>query len=195
MTGIQVIPPPCFIASSFGQVSDPGSPFFCGTVYQRHCISPLSGSWASRYPGIVQVVAADPGDDLVLDHDRRRRGVIELVHVADLLVPLLLAALHVERDEMAVRRLEVERVAERRHAAVAEWLPPFDVPRRSARSRGRCGPRRPRRDRGREVQDAVDHQRRRLDRPAGGDGGTSSQAQRLDVRVGDLLSGLKRRPE
>src|SRR6202011_1600296 len=48
VTGCQVIPPPCFMASSFGHVSEPGSPIFCGTAHQRHCCSPVAGSCASR---------------------------------------------------------------------------------------------------------------------------------------------------
>ena len=38
------------MAAAFGQVSEPGAPGL-GSVFQRHCTSPVSGSRASRYPG------------------------------------------------------------------------------------------------------------------------------------------------
>ena len=46
MGEIQVMPPPCAIASALGHVSEPGSPGL-GTTDQRHCSAPVSGSWAS----------------------------------------------------------------------------------------------------------------------------------------------------
>ena len=70
--------------------------------------------------GDVEIVAADAGDDVVLHDHRRDRAVVELLEVADLLVPALGSVLDVERDEHAVRRLVEERVTEHGHPAVAD---------------------------------------------------------------------------
>ena len=54
------------MTSSLGQVSEPGSPFFCGTVYQRHFRSPVSGSRASRYPGLSMSSPLTPAMSMFL---------------------------------------------------------------------------------------------------------------------------------
>ena len=116
--------------------------------------------------GHVEVVAADAGDDVVLDDHRRHRAVVELVEIADLLAPALLAVLDVQRHEMAVGRLEVQRVAEHRDAAVADvdaaLRLPGVVPQLAAGARVE----RPHVIGRGEVDHAVDLQRRALDRHA-----------------------------
>ena len=93
--------------------------------------------------GNVEVVAADAGDHVVLDDDRRDRAVVELIEIADRLVPALRAVLDVERHEIAVGRLEVQPVAgdRRRRGCRCGCRPSTST--RSARSRGPCARRPP----------------------------------------------------
>ena len=115
----------------------------------------------------VERVAADADDDVSADDDWRGRAEVLLSDVCDLFVPALLAGLSVERDEIAVWRFEEEIVAVQADAAVAdvdaaagspEVMP--DRPARACIDRIRV-------IRGGEIQHAVHHQRRRLDRHAG----------------------------
>ena len=112
----------------------------------------------------VERIAADADDDVPPDDDGRGRAEVLLPDVGNLLVPALLAGGRVERDEVAVRRFEKERVAVHADAAVADMDAAASTPEvmpdgpAGARIDGVCvvG--------GREIQHAVDHQRRRLDR-------------------------------
>ena len=113
--------------------------------------------------GDIERVAADTDDDLPADdHGRVGREVLAL-HVRDLVVPALLAGRHVERDEVVVGRQEVQPVAEYAHATVADVVATARFPRVVPDLPP--GPHVQRIDviGHREVQDAVQHQRRRLD--------------------------------
>ncbi len=142
-----------------------------------------------RVAGNVEVVAADPDDHVILDHDRGGRGVVEVVHVADLLPPALLPILEIQRDEVAVGRLEIQPVLVYRNAAVPEVVSacrrPLVVPELAPGTRVH-GP-----DviRDREVEDAVDLQRRALDgaksRTGRGDAEHPRQTQLVNVGVVD----------
>src|SRR5262249_10787824 len=108
-------------------------------------------------------VAADADNDMVSDHNRRRRAEVLLPDVGDLLVPAFLAGCRVERYQVAVRRLEENRVIAQADAPVADMDaapgPPEvmpDLPARASingvRMIGHC-----------QIEDAVYHQRGRLD--------------------------------
>ena len=142
-----------------------------------------------RVAGNVEVVAADADDHVILDDDGGGGRVVEVVHVADLLPPSLLSVLEVQRDEVAVGRLEVQPVLVHRHAAVPEMISargrPLVVPQLASRTRID----RPHVIGNGEVQDAVDLQRRALDRAksrtARRDPVHPGEAQLVDVGVGD----------
>src|SRR5215213_594357 len=65
---------------------------------------------------------------MTFDDDRRDRAVVELVEIADLLLPALLAVLDAQRDQMAVGGLEVERITGDGDAAVADVNAPLRFP-------------------------------------------------------------------
>ena len=133
--------------------------------------------------GDVEIVAADADDHVILDHRRRGRRVVETIDVADLLLPALGAVLHVERDQVAIRRLEVQPVLVDRHAPVAQMIAarrlPLVVPELTARPRVH----RPDVIGNGEIQHAVDQQRRALDRDAG-IGGAKHPGETELMRVG-----------
>ena len=188
------MPPPCSIASTLGQVFASGVPG-SGCVYQRHCSAPVSGIVRFDVAGDVEVVAADADDDVVVDDERRGRGVVELIEIADLGAPFLLARPVVERQQMAVGRLDIDRRAEHGDAAVAD-VPsaarrPGGVPQLASAARVE----RPDVIGNRHVQDAVDDDRRALDdrrrraaaagRSRGGDAMRPAERQRSDVAAVD----------
>jgi hypothetical protein len=149
----------------------------------------LAGLGAPRLEvrGHVQVVAARPENQLVLDHHRGDRAVVHHLERTELLGPLFRAGLEIERDEVAVGGHEVDRAAEHRHAAVADLdaaaaAGEVVVPQLAGGSRidGVDVVRRG------EVQHAANLQRRRLDRSAAGQVVDPGQAQVLDVGRGDL---------
>ena len=135
----------------------------------------------------VKVVATDAGDHVITHHQRRGAGKVKQVGIADRFVPTLLAVLHVERHQIAVRRDEEEPFAGGGHAAVADMdaaaRRPGEVPQLTACARVN----RPHMIGNREEHDAVHHHGCGLDRsrkrPAAG--GVHpvypGQAQRGDV--------------
>ncbi len=133
--------------------------------------------------GDVEIVAADADDHVILDDRRRGRRVVEAIDVADLLPPAFAAVLHVERDQEAVRRFEVQPVLVDRHAPVAQVIAarrlPLVVPELTARPRVH----RPDVIGNGEIQHAVDQQRRALDRHAG-IGGAKHPGEAELMRVG-----------
>ena len=111
----------------------------------------------------VERVAADADDHVTSDHDRRVRGKILALHARDLVVPALFSSRGLERDEVVVGREEVQPVAVHADAAVADVVAaaglPREVPHLASRTRvdgvdviGH-----------REVENAVDDERRRFD--------------------------------
>ena len=114
--------------------------------------------------GDVERVAADADDHLLADDHRRVGREVLALHVGDLVMPPFLARRHVERDEVVVGREEIQPVVEDADAAVADVVAaarlPGIVPGFPAGARIE----RPDVIRHRQVQVAVDHERRRLDR-------------------------------
>ena len=137
--------------------------------------------------GHVERVAADADQHLLADDDRRARREVLALDVGDLVVPALLARRRVERDEVVVGRQEEDPVAVHADAAIADVdaaarLPEV-VPDLAAGARvdgphviGR-----------REIQHAVDHQRRRLDRRR------TESAGRRRRRVGAFAADVRER--
>src|SRR3954468_9703086 len=78
--------------------------------------------------GNVQVVSADPDDDVIADDDRGRGRVVVLIEIADLLPPALLPSLHLERHQVAIRCDDIQRVAENAYAAVADVVAALALP-------------------------------------------------------------------
>ena len=114
--------------------------------------------------GHVERVAADAKQHLPADDDGRARRKVLALDVGDLVMPALFSRRRVERDEVVVRREEVQPVAEHADTAIADVdaaarLPEV-VPVLAAGARVD----RPHVIGRREVEDAVEHQRRRLDR-------------------------------
>ncbi len=73
-----------------------------------------------QIPGDIEVIAADAGNHVIAGDDRRDRGVVELAEVADFGVPLLFAVGDVERDEIAIGRFDVDRIAPHSDPAIAD---------------------------------------------------------------------------
>src|SRR5215813_13959607 len=89
---------------SLGQVSEPGSPG-AGMVYRRHRL--FAGF---RLPAIEEaargaVSARHPGDHDAIRYQGRDYAGVAFLVVGELLLPDLLASLHVERDDMTINRL------------------------------------------------------------------------------------------
>src|SRR5262249_8715045 len=138
-----------------------------------------------KIPGDIEVVAAHPDDDVVPDRDRSDRPVVHLVEIADGLVPALGAILRIERNQVAIGRFEIEMVAVHGGAAIADMHAadgvPGVVPELAAGARvngpGVVGEG--------EVEDAIYHQRGRLDRASAELPGVRAiypgKAERLDI--------------
>src|SRR3954467_15070639 len=71
----------------------------------------------------VEVVSADPDNEVILDDDRRDRAVVELIEIRDRLVPAFGTVLDVEADEIVVRRFEVQRLPQNGNAAIRQVIP------------------------------------------------------------------------
>ncbi len=184
------MPPPCFAISSFGH--DVRARI---ALLLRHGVPAPLHLAALRVvrldvAGDVEVVAADADDQVVLDDRRGGRRVVEAVDVADLLAPALLAVLQVQRDEVAVGRLEVQPVLVdgARRGCPDDCRPSSATG--SARSRVRSARRRPRRDPGRVKYSTplISSGVLLIVAPAVpvGDPVHPGEAQLLDVGVGDL---------
>ena len=123
----------------------------------------------------VEVVAAHADDQAILDHHWRGGRVIEVVHVADRFSPALVSILEIQRNQIAVRRFEVQPALVHGGAAISEMVAagglPAIVPDLPPRSRVD----RPDVVGNGEVQDAVDLQRRALDRPKRRTGGRDAE--------------------
>ena len=156
------MPPPCAIASSSGHVCAPG---FAGARRRVPAPDEIAALRIARLEvaGNVERVAADADDHLPADDHRRVGREILALHVGDLVMPALLAGRHVERHEVVVRRQEVQPVVEDADAAVADVVAAARLPR--VVPDVAAGARVDRVDviGHREIQRAVDHQRRRLD--------------------------------
>src|SRR5205814_5047895 len=76
----------------------------------------------------VQRVAAHADDDLLADDDRRVGREVLTLHAGDFLVPALLPGGGVERDEIIVRREEVEPLLVQADAAVADVIAAARLP-------------------------------------------------------------------
>ena len=159
------MPPPCSMDSLRGPRSrHPGSPAR-GVVFQRHCTR--SGFRIARFQVTrhVQRIAAHADDDVVLDHERRGRAEIFLLHVGDLGgFQRIFPVLGVERNQIAIRRLEVQPVAIHAEAAIADVDAALGVPVEAPELASAAGVHRPGVIGDREVQNAVDFERRSLDR-------------------------------
>ena len=142
-------------------------------------------------PGNVEIVTADAGDDVSFHHHRRHRAVIELIEVADLLAPALLAVLDPERHEVAVGRFEVERVAGDGHATVADVDAALGFPGEVPELAAGAGIDRPDVIGQGEIEHSVNHHGRALDRHAAAEARCGpvdpAEAEVLHVGVGDLL--------
>src|SRR6185295_454263 len=68
----------------------------------------------------VERITADADDDVVSDHDRRGGAEVLLPDVGNFLVPAFLAGPCIERDQVAVGRLEEQVVAVDADAAIAD---------------------------------------------------------------------------
>ena len=94
----QVIPPPCIIASTLGQVCARRAGFGI------HPPSPLprTGFRIVRLQVArdIEIVAAHADDDVVADDERREVGVVELLEIADLGAPLFTIRAAVERARL-----------------------------------------------------------------------------------------------
>ena len=112
--------------------------------------------------GRVEVVSGS-GEHVVADDHRRHGREVLLVEIGDFDVPALLAGPRIERDQVVVRRLEVEIVVPHPHAAAADvgasLRLPVVVPELAAVARVD----RPRIVRRRDVEHAADLQDRSLD--------------------------------
>ena len=135
---------------------------------------------------IIQMVAADAGNDVIADdHGRDGRSVVEL-RVGQANLPTLLARSRVETHQVTVGRLKEQPVAVHTHAAVADgaarvgWI--LIVPQLAAGA-GIGGPNMIGRG---EVENAVHHQRRRLDRDARPIAEARGPGERQGVYVGGI---------
>ena len=112
--------------------------------------------------GNVERIAAHADDHLLADDDRCVGREVLALHAGDFLMPPLLPRPCVERDEIVVRRQEIEPFLVNPDAAVADVIAaprlPEVVPHLPARPRVD----RPHVVRRRQIQHAVDEQRRRL---------------------------------
>src|SRR4051812_40506563 len=143
-------------------------------------------------PGIVQVVSADAHKNVVSDYNGScGRRVVEL-RIGDLNLPLLLAGLSIQADEMAIRTLEVQPIAPHANPTISDgaasiWrvliMPKFapgpDICRPDIVGRS-------------EIKNIVDKQRSRLDLYTGrsvgaGDSGSPGEREIADVVRGDLF--------
>ncbi len=100
---------------------------------------------------------------MVVHHDRRHRREVLLVEVGVLLVPAFLAGLRVERDEVVVRRDEVQVVLPETDTAVGDRRAALGLPEVVPQLAAITGVHRPRVVGRGHVERAVDHQRRALD--------------------------------
>ena len=141
----------------------------------------------------IQIIAADARDDVILDHERRHGSVVKLVEIAIGLVPALLSVLDVQRHEVAVGSKEIEPVAIHRHAAIADvdaaFGLPCEVPQLPAGARVDS----PYMIRRREVEDAVDLERRGLDTAHAGPV-NPRERQGVDVGRVDLVERAESPP-
>src|SRR5260370_24477595 len=89
--------------------------------------------------GYIEVVSANPGDQMILNYERCNRTEIHQVEIADGCVPSFLAVFHVQRHDITIRRLEVKPVAIRRGPTTsyvnAALRLPRKVPHFAARAR------------------------------------------------------------
>ena len=200
MTGSRVMPPPCCIASSLGHVSDPGIAGLLGHGLPAPLQSTRLRIVRLDVAGIVQIVAADPGDHVVANDDRRRRAVVEQLEIADRRAPPLAAVLHIQRHQVAVRRLEEHPLTENGNTAVGEMIAAGARPDIVPTLAPCTGIDRPYVIGHREVEDAVDLQGRALDdasptRAAGILRYTQARLSAPTFVSLIFVSGLKRRPE
>jgi hypothetical protein len=113
--------------------------------------------------GEVVEVARHTDQDVVANDERRVRRPVTALRVGDDDIPLHLAGVGIERDQMRIRRRQVDRILVDRGAAMADVEPLIrrvgvapQLPRRS-------GVDRPDVVGSRDVDDAVDEDRRRLE--------------------------------
>ena len=107
--------------------------------------------------GRVEIVTG-ADHDVVADGHRRRRQEVLLAERHDFLVPPLLAGPGVERDEVVVRRDEVEVVAPHRDATIADVRPALGFPEVVPQLVAVVRVERPHVVGRRHIQHAVDHQ-------------------------------------
>ena len=84
----------------------------------------VASLWIARFQIAFHVhrVAAHTHDDVILDHQRgHRREVLQLL-IGNLFAPALFAVFDIERDEPAVRALEIEPVAVHADAALSHQV-------------------------------------------------------------------------
>ncbi len=154
----------------------------------------LAGLRIARFQiaGHIERIAAHPHDDVIANDDGRGRGEILLFHVGNFNVPAFGAVLGVERNEVIVGGFEVEPASIHAEAAASDVDAavrfPLVMPDLAAGARvdgpGVVGER--------EIEDAVDFERRRFDgrRKRSGAGieaifpgqGHRGDVRRIDVR-------------
>src|SRR5262249_60677896 len=74
-------------------------------VYRRHSFLPVSGSLAMEEAARGAGSARHPGDHDAIRYQGRDYAGVAFLVVGELLLPDLLASLHVERDDMTINRL------------------------------------------------------------------------------------------
>src|SRR3954463_4358624 len=72
--------------------------------------------------GDVEVVSADADNDVILDDNRRRRAVVELIQIRDGLMPAFGTVLDVEADEIVVWRFEVQRLPQNGNTPIRQVI-------------------------------------------------------------------------
>ena len=85
------MPPPCLAMSRLGHVSRPGSSFVWGVTIPAP--DQVAGLRTARVEirRLIEIVAARPDDQAILDHDRRDRPEVHHLERAEFLEPLLRA--------------------------------------------------------------------------------------------------------
>src|SRR5262249_55994954 len=92
------------VGGGWGWVSGAGWPGG-GMVYRRHSFLPVSGSLAIEEAARGAVSARHPGDHDAIRYQGRDYAGVAFLVVGELLLPDLLASLHVDRDDMTINRL------------------------------------------------------------------------------------------
>ena len=68
--------------------------------------------------GSVQIVAADACNHMIFDD--HRRGGPELIQIANRFAPAFLAVFQIQRNQIAIRRFDIKRIAQNAYAAIAD---------------------------------------------------------------------------